>query len=78
MAIVQNKVQIQVEVVGVNNAQNKIEKVQESTVDLKEGVKGVGESFKSLGDIAEKSGGLMGGAFGSLGEGVIAITESVG
>jgi hypothetical protein len=78
MAITQNKIEIEVEVVGIENAKNKIESVGESSEHLKDGIKGVGESFKSVGDVVEKSGGLMGGAFGALGESVLSITESVG
>lgn len=72
-----SKIQIAVEVVGADKANKQIQSLETSSVDLKEGVKGVGDGFKSVGDLVKAQGGLMGDALGTLGDSVIAITDSV-
>ena len=72
-----SKIQIQVEVVGADKANKQIQSLENSSVDLKDGVKGVGENFKSVGDLVRSQGGIMGDAFGTLGDSVIAVTDSV-
>jgi hypothetical protein len=72
-----SKIQIAVEVVGADKANKQIQSLENSSIDLKEGVSGVGEGFKSVGDLVKAQGGLMGDAFGTLGDSVIAVTDSV-
>ena len=66
----ENKVVIDVEVVGVQQAQQDLNKVEASAEDIGESVKGVGESFKGVGAIVSAQGGVMGEAFNALGESV--------
>jgi hypothetical protein len=63
--------------VGADKANKEIQSLENSSVDLKDGVKGVGENFKSVGDLVRSQGGIMGDAFGTLGDSVIAVTDSV-
>lgn len=72
-----SKIQIEVEVIGADKANKQIQSLEESSVDLKDGVKGVGENFKSVGDLVRSQGGVMGDAFGTLGDSVIAVTDSI-
>lgn len=72
-----SKIQIAVEVVGADKANKQIQSLEESSVDLKEGVKGVGDGFKSVGDLVKAQGGIMGDAFGTLGDSVVAVTDSI-
>lgn len=72
-----SKIQIEVEVIGADKANKQIQSLEESSVELKDGVKGVGENFKSVGDLVRSQGGVMGDAFGTLGDSVIAVTDSI-
>lgn len=74
----ENKVVIDVEVEGVQQAQKDLEKVQGSTAEIGESVKGVGESFKGVGAIVSAQGGVMGEAFNSLGESVGGLVDGFG
>lgn len=72
-----SKIQIEVEVIGADKATTQLEKVEKQSINIKEGVNGVGESFKSVGDLVTSQGGVMGEAFGTLGDSVIAVTDSI-
>jgi len=74
----ENRVVIDVEVEGVQQAQRDLEKVQGSTAEIGESVKGVGESFKGVGAIVSAQGGVMGEAFNSLGESVGGLVDGFG
>lgn len=73
----ENKVIIDVEVQGVQQAQKDLNKVEASTEDIGESVKGVGESFKGVGAIVSAQGGVMGEAFNALGDSVGGIVDGV-
>jgi hypothetical protein len=74
----ENRVVIDVEVEGVQQAQKNLEKVQGSASEIGESVKGVGESFKGVGAIVAAQGGVMGEAFNSLGESVGGLVDGFG
>jgi hypothetical protein len=74
----ENRVVIDVEVEGVQQAQRDLEKVQGSASEIGESVKGVGESFKGVGAIVSAQGGVMGEAFNSLGESVGGLVDGFG
>ena len=74
----ENRVVIDVEVEGIQQAQRDLEKVQGSTAEIGESVKGVGESFKGVGAIVSAQGGVMGEAFNSLGESVGGLVDGFG
>ena len=74
----ENRVVIDVEVEGVQQAQKNLEKVQGSASEIGESVKGVGESFKGVGAIVSAQGGVMGEAFNSLGESVGGLVDGFG
>ena len=71
----ENKVIIDVEVQGVQQAQKDLNKVEASAEDIGESVKGVGESFKGVGAIVSAQGGVMGEAFNALGDSVGGIVD---
>jgi sulfur relay (sulfurtransferase) DsrF/TusC family protein len=71
----ENKIQIEVDVVGVAQAEKQLDKIEQSTTDIGEGIKGVGESFKGVGDVISAQGGVMGEAFGALGESVGGLVD---
>lgn len=73
----ENKVIIDVEVQGVQQAQKDLNKVEASAEDIGESVKGVGESFKGVGAIVSAQGGVMGEAFNALGDSVGGIVDGV-
>jgi len=66
----ENKVIIDVEVQGVQDAQKNLQKIEVSATEIGSSVKGVGESFKGVGAVVSAQGGVMGEAFNSLGESV--------
>lgn len=72
-----SKIQIEVEVIGAEKATKQLQQVETQSINIKEGVNGVGESFKSVGDLVTSQGGVMGEAFGTLGDSVIAVTDSI-
>jgi len=74
----ENKVIIDVEVQGVQDAQKDLERVNSSASEIGESVKGVGESFKGVGAIVSSQGGVMGEAFNSLGESVGGLVDGFG
>ena len=74
----ENRVVIDVEVEGVQQAQRDLEKVQGSASEIGESVKGVGESFKGVGAIVSAQGGVLGEAFNSLGESVGGLVDGFG
>ena len=74
----ENRVVIDVEVEGVQQAQKDLEKIQGSASEIGESVKGVGESFKGVGAIVAAQGGVMGEAFNSLGESVGGLVDGFG
>ena len=74
----ENKVIIEVEVEGAGNAQKQLDKIENATTSLGDGVKGVGESFKGVGAIVSAQGGVMGEAFGALGDSVGGLVDGVG
>ena len=74
----ENKVIIDVEVQGVQDAQKDLEKVNSSASEIGDSVKGVGESFKGVGAIVSSQGGVMGEAFNSLGESVGGLVDGFG
>lgn len=74
----ENKIQIEVDVIGVAQAEKKLDKIEQSTESIGEGVKGVGESFKGVGDVISAQGGVMGEAFGALGESVEGLVDGFG
>lgn len=74
----ENRVVIDVEVEGVQQAQRGLEKVQGSASEIGESVKGVGESFKGVGAIVSAQGGVMGEAFNSLGDSVGELIDGFG
>ena len=74
----ENKVIIDVEVQGVQDAQKDLEKVNSSASEIGESVKGVGESFKGVGAIVSSQGGVMGEAFNALGESVGGLVDGFG
>jgi hypothetical protein len=74
----ENRVVIDVEVEGVQQAQKDLEKIQGSTHDIGKSVKGVGESFKGVGAIVSAQGGVMGEAFNSLGDSVGELIDGFG
>jgi len=71
----ENKVIIDVEVQGVQDAQKDLEKVNSSASEIGDSVKGVGESFKGVGAVVSAQGGVMGEAFNSLGESVGGLVD---
>lgn len=71
----ENKIQIDVDVVGVAQAEKQLDKIEQSTAGIGEGIKGVGESFKGVGDVISAQGGVMGEAFGALGESVGGLVD---
>jgi sulfur relay (sulfurtransferase) DsrF/TusC family protein len=71
----ENKIQIEVDVVGVAQAEKQLDKIEQSTAGIGEGIKGVGESFKGVGDVISAQGGVMGEAFGALGESVGGLVD---
>jgi hypothetical protein len=73
-----NKVVIDVEVQGVQDAQKDLQKVEASAGEIGHSVKGVGESFKGVGAIVSAQGGVMGEAFNSLGESVGGLVDGFG
>ena len=73
----ENKVIIDVEVQGVQQAQKDLNKVEASAEDIGESVKGVGESFKGVGAIVSAQGGVMGEAFNALGDSVGGIVDGI-
>ena len=73
----ENKVIIDVEVQGVQQAQKDLNRVEASAEDIGESVKGVGESFKGVGAIVSAQGGVMGEAFNALGDSVGGIVDGV-
>ena len=74
----ENKVIIDVEVQGVQDAQKDLQKVEASAGEIGHSVKGVGESFKGVGAIVSAQGGVMGEAFNSLGESVGGLVDGFG
>ena len=74
----ENRVIIDVEVQGVQDAQKDLEKVNSSASEIGDSVKGVGESFKGVGAIVSSQGGVMGEAFNSLGESVGGLVDGFG
>jgi len=74
----ENKIIIDVEVQGVQDAQKDLEKVNSSASEIGDSVKGVGESFKGVGAIVSSQGGVMGEAFNSLGESVGGLVDGFG
>ena len=74
----ENKVIIEVEIEGASNAQKQLDKIENATTSLGDGVKGVGESFKGVGAIVSAQGGVMGEAFGALGDSVGGLVDGVG
>ena len=74
----ENKVIIDVEVQGVQDAQKDLERVNSSASEIGDSVKGVGESFKGVGAIVSSQGGVMGEAFNSLGESVGGLVDGFG
>ncbi len=73
----ENKVVIDVEVQGVQQAQKDLNKIEASAEDIGESVKGVGESFKGVGAIVSAQGGVMGEAFNALGDSVGGIVDGI-
>jgi colicin import membrane protein len=73
----ENKVIIEVEIEGAGNAQKQLDKIENATTSLGDGVKGVGESFKGVGAIVSAQGGVMGEAFGALGDSVGGLVDGV-
>ena len=73
----ENKVIIDVEVQGVQQAQKDLNRVEASAEDIGESVKGVGESFKGVGAIVSAQGGVMGEAFNALGDSVGGIVDGI-
>ncbi len=71
----ENKIQIEVDVIGVAQAEKQLDKIEQSTEGIGEGIKGVGESFKGVGDVISAQGGVMGEAFGALGESVGGLVD---
>ena len=71
----ENKVIIDVEVQGVQDAQKDLQKIEVSTSEIGSSVKGVGESFKGVGAVVSAQGGVMGEAFNSLGESVGGLVD---
>lgn len=74
----ENKVIIEVEIEGAGNAQKQLDKIENATTSLGDGVKGVGESFKGVGAMVSAQGGVMGEAFGALGDSVGDLVDGVG
>jgi hypothetical protein len=74
----ENKVIIEVEIEGAQQAQKQLDKIEGATTSLGDGVKGVGESFKGVGAIVSAQGGVMGEAFGALGDSVGGLVDGVG
>lgn len=71
----ENKVIIDVEVQGVQDAQKDLQKIEVSASEIGSSVKGVGESFKGVGAVVSAQGGVMGEAFNSLGESVGGLVD---
>lgn len=71
----ENRVVIDVEVQGVQDAQRDLQKVEASAGEIGQSVKGVGESFKGVGAVVSAQGGVMGDAFNSLGESVGGLVD---
>ena len=71
----ENKVIIDVEVQGVQDAQKDLQKIEVSATEIGSSVKGVGESFKGVGAVVSAQGGVMGEAFNSLGESVGGLVD---
>ena len=74
----ENKVIIDVEVQGVQDAQKNLQKIEVSATEIGSSVKGVGESFKGVGAVVSAQGGVMGEAFNSLGESVGGLVDGFG
>ena len=74
----ENKVIIEVEIEGAGNAQKQLDKIENATTSLGDGVKGVGESFKGVGAIVSAQGGVMGEAFGALGDSIGGLVDGFG
>lgn len=74
----ENKIEIEVDVIGMESAQKKLDGIEGSAKGIGESVKGVGESFKGVGAIVSAQGGAMGDAFGALGESVSGVVDGVG
>lgn len=74
----ENKVIIDVEVQGVQDAQKDLQKIEVSATEIGSSVKGVGESFKGVGAVVSAQGGVMGEAFNSLGESVGGLVDGFG
>lgn len=74
----ENKVVIDVEVQGVQDAQKDLQKIEVSASEIGSSVKGVGESFKGVGAVVSAQGGVMGEAFNSLGESVGGLVDGFG
>ena len=74
----ENRVVIDVEVQGVQDAQRDLQKVEASAGEIGQSVKGVGESFKGVGAVVSAQGGVMGEAFNSLGESVGGLVDGFG
>ena len=74
----ENKVIIDVEVQGVQDAQKDLQKIEVSASEIGSSVKGVGESFKGVGAVVSAQGGVMGEAFNSLGESVGGLVDGFG
>lgn len=77
MAIVNNKIEISVEVSGIEQGNKKIDSLKENTIDLKEGISGVGENFKAVSSIVAKDSERMGAGIGLVGESVVGVIESL-
>ena len=74
----ENKIEIEVDVIGMESAQKKLDGIEGSAKGIGESVKGVGESFKGVGALVSAQGGAMGEAFGALGESVSGVVDGVG
>lgn len=74
----ENKIEIEVDVIGMESAQKKLDGIEGSAKGIGESVKGVGESFKGVGAVVSAQGGAMGEAFGALGESVSGVVDGVG
>jgi len=76
--LAENKIEIEVDVIGMESAQKKLDGIEGSAKGIGESVKGVGESFKGVGAVVSAQGGAMGEAFGALGESVSGVVDGVG
>jgi hypothetical protein len=71
-----NKIQIQVEVQGTDQAAKQLNKIEVASEDIQNGVKGVGENFSAVSDIVASSNEKMGAGLAGVGESVIGLTEA--